>query len=193
MTSAEGLQDGYGRLLDIALSRGAPVDVIGALIDRSGDELPADSIMTLVSGSLVLKSWSGADEIVAALAERRGLNLHYVDPEGNNAVTRAAEYFYDLSNLRQVNDDAIRLVQYVVGQSVTMKPNPRGLDALDRVLLKVLETPQTLRPGVSLLRYLIDHGGAVEHSHRQIVGMISNRDPEAYARLIDALPELRSV
>lgn len=192
IAAADELQDTYGVLLDIALSRGAPVDVIGELIDRSGEEMPADAIMTLVSGSLVLKSWSGADEIVAALAGSRGLNLHYVDPEGHNAVTFASEYFYDLSNLRQVNDDAFRLVQYLVGESVTMKPNPRGLDALDRVLLKVLETPQTLGPGVSLLRYLIDHGGAFEHSHRQIADMISNRDPGAYARLIDAFPELRS-
>ena len=191
VAAAEELQAFYPTLLEIALSQGAPAGVIAELVGQTG-RLPDDAVMTVVSRSLNLKAWSGADEMMRYLADTAGLDLHYVDPTGHNAVTRAAEYFYDIPNLDQVNGDAFRVVKYLVDQSVTVKPTTQGLDALDRVLLKVVKTPETLGAGIGFLRYLVDRGAPVESSHRQLAGMLRTRDPASYTQLVDAVPELRA-
>ena len=185
---AEKFQLGYEHLLYRALSEGAPSDVIVELVESNGT-LPDDAITTIASQSLNLKGWSGAAELARTLVQTHGLDVHFVDQQGRNALTIAAEYFYDIPGW-DANRDSFELIEFLLDQSVTTKPDARGLDALDRILLAILDRPGTVRAGIELLRYLIGRGAPVELSHRQVAQIISASNAQAHARLIEAVPEL---
>lgn len=113
-----------------------------------------------------------------------------VDMDGHNALTIAAEYFYDLPSW-EADRDSLEPIDFLLANSVTTKPTAGGLDALDRILLGILNTPrQTVGAGIDFLRHLIDRGAPVELSHREVAQMISASDTDAHARLIEAVPEL---
>ena len=185
---AEKFQLGYEHLLYRALSEGAPSDVIVELVESNGT-LPDDAITTIASKSLNLKGWSGAAELARTLVQTHGLDVHFVDQQGRNALTIAAEYFYDIPGW-DANRDSFELIEFLLDQSVTTKPDARSLDALDRILLAILDRPETVRAGIELLRYLIGRGAPVELSHRQVAQIISVSNAQAHARLIEAVPEL---
>jgi len=116
--------------------------------------------------------------------------VHYVDEDGHNALTIAAEYFYDIPSW-EADRDSLELIDFLLAHSVTTKPTAGGLDALDRILLGILDAPrQKVDAGIEFLRHLIDRGAPVELSHREVAQMISVSDTDAHARLIEAVPEL---
>lgn len=137
-----------------------------------------------------LVGWSGAVELAETLVQTHGLDVHYVDVDGHNALTIAAEYFYDIPSW-EADEDSLELIDFLLAHSVTTKPTAGGLDALDRVLLGILNAPrQKVDAGIEFLRHLIDRGAPVELSHREVAQMISVSDMDAHARLIEAVPEL---
>ena len=181
---------GYSDLLDAALNRGAPIQVVVDLVELNGGTLPDDAITTIAFHSLNLVGWSGAAELAGTLVQTHGLDVHFVDDDGQNALTIAAGHFYELPEWK-VNHDALELVEFLLAHSVTTKPNAGGLDALDRILLKILDAPaQTVGAGTVFLRHLIDRGAPVELSHVEVAQMIAVSDAEAHTRLIEAAPEL---
>ena len=180
----------HGNLLNIALELGAPVDVVVDLVKLNGGTLPDDAITTIALHSRNVVGWSGAVELAGTLLQNHGLDVHYVDQDGHNALTIAAGYFYDLPSW-EANRDSLELIDFLLAHSVTTKPTPGGLDALDRILLGILDTPrQKVDAGIEFLRHLIDRGAPVELSHREVAQMISVSDTGAHARLIEAVPEL---
>ena len=187
---AENPRFGYGGLLSLALKRGAPVEVVGDLVELNGGTLPDDAITTIAFHSRNMVGWSGATKLARALLQTHGLDVHYVDEDGHNALTIAAEYFYDIPSW-EADRDSLELIDFLLAHSVTTKPTAGGLDALDRILLGILDAPrQKVDAGIEFLRHLIDRDAPVELSHREVAQMISVSDTDAHARLIEAVPEL---
>ena len=176
----------YAQLLSGALQYGAPLDVILTLVERSG-ALPEDAILKLVKGS-----WDGAAEAAAELERLHGMDVHFIDDEGRNAFSFIAERFWQppVPPQSSLNMNALEMTGFLLNRSVSAKPSPSGLDPLDNVLLKILDSPIINPAGVIYARILIDHGVPVEASHLQLAERISIRDPDGYERLIGFVPEL---
>lgn len=176
----------YGSLLSTALSHGAEFEVIEALIERNGGALPPDAILMLAS--------SKSEEAVEVLNELRsqyGLDIHFVNDYGMNAVSEVTGNYWDTqTNLVVVDELVARWLKYLANNSVTMKPSEVGLDPLDTVLLEMLRRPFTNRPGVRVARFLIDHGALIELSHRELVEQIAQTDFSGYRHLVSEVPEL---
>ena len=186
LVDESGLAELHGSLLSTALSWGAESGVIEALIERNGGTLPPNAILMLAS--------SQGEEAVAVaneLRERRGLDLHFVNEYGMNAVSEATLQFWDTQlNSLVVDEKAARWLEYLASNSVTMKPSEIGLDPLDTVLLEMLRRPFANRPGVRVARFLIDHGAPIELSHRELVEHIAQTDFDGFRRLVKEVPEL---
>ena len=174
----------HASLLDLALWKGAPLDVIVLLIERNGG-LPQDAIMQLTRDP-----WPGAAGVAEELARRFGLNVAFVDGRGRNAFSNLSERFFSIPLLGGANTAAMEMAEFLADHSVSTAPSPRGLDTLDRVLLQVLDAPFTVRAATSFARFLLDIGAPVERSHRELMIMFADLDPEGYRRLVDAVPEL---
>lgn len=81
---------------------------------------------------------------------------------------------------------ADKLLAFLVRHGVPPDSEKPGLDALDEAL-------QQFRFGqgkVQRVRHLLTTGAQIELSHRQIVNMLKGADPQAYAQLVNAIPEL---
>ena len=176
---AAGRHDYYRTALEVALG-GAPLEVILELAERAGS-LPEDAIWLLAT----VGGFTRADAVAIAQAlEPFGLDLHYVDEEGQNAFTGLASLFMDLPNQWQ-------LAAYLAGRSVALKPRPFGLDPLDRVLMELAARP-TVPGRIPFARFLIDHGAPVESSHLELAAQLYRADERTYRRLVELVPELAS-
>ena len=173
-------------LLFRALFFGAPIDIVETLIDRAGRVLPEQSILTLASAPN-----ERALAVAKVLHQHHGLDLHFVDGRGRNAVSETVSLFWDTRfNSVVVNENVARWLTFLAENSVAMKPDGGGLDPLDMVLLEILRRPFANRAGVRVARFLVDHGAPVGTSHRDLVEEIALADWDGYRRLVRELPEL---
>lgn len=178
------IADQEGRLalvfvLTIALQSDAPLDVLVALIDRTGGAVPPDALRSLAQNRR-----PDAAQIAEAL-ERYGLDPHAVDAEGRNGFTFIAGTYFE-------REGAWRFAEYLANHAVTVKPSAHGLDPLDTVLLRLLDLPSVSRASIPFVRFLIDQGAPIEPSHLQLAKSISKADAETYRRLVRVVPELAS-
>ena len=183
-TDAVAMADQEGGLaplfvLHIALGSEAPLDVLVALINRTGGSTPQD-----VLRSLAQNRRPDAAQVAKAL-EPYGLDPHAVDAQGRNGFTFIAGANFE-------SESTWRFAEYLASRAVTVKPNAYGLDPLDTVLLRLLDLPLVSRASIPFVRFLIDHGAPIEPSHLQLAESISKADAETYRRLVNAVPELAS-
>lgn len=174
-------------LLRIALdSSDASMDVVRELIRRNDGVLPADIILTLLA--------SNRDDAlqVAAELEAWGLDPGFVDADGRNAVNHVIDAFRDRRDANAGMGRTLGWLNYLANRSVSPQPAGRGLDPLDTVLFAALDDPTsaTVTDAVLLARVLIGAGASVRPSHREIAARISAAAPDAYAKLVRAIPEL---
>lgn len=176
----------YLTLLGAALRWGAPLDAVRILVDRSGGSLPPDTIMSLVGGD--------ADSPAMALELERlyGLDVHFLDQNGRNAVSKALQRFRESTEQGVAAGRTILWLDYLMERFVSTKPSPLGLDPLDTVLLAILENPSGTPAGVGLARFLIDNGAPIEMSHRELVQQIRAADANRFELLVAAIPALTS-
>ena len=182
------LESLYGDLLFRALFFGAPMDAVEALIVRNGGTLPERAILTLASIGAPNEQ---ALAVAKALHRHHGLDLHFVDERGRNAVSEAVSLFWETRlNSIVVDENVARWLTFLAENSVAMKPAGGGMDPLDTVLLEMLRRPSTNLAGVRVARFLIDHGAAVARSHWELAEEIALADWDGYRRLIREVPEL---
>ena len=175
---AAGPHDYYRSVLQVALG-GAPLEVVMALAERVGS-VPDDAIWFLAT----LGSFATSSVATAEALEPFGLDLHYVDEEGQNAFTGLASLFFDLPTQWE-------FAEYLASRSVAVKPRPFGLDPLDRVLMELAARP-TVPGRIPFARFLIDHGAPVESSHLELAAQLYRTNERAYRRLVELVPELAS-
>lgn len=171
----------YQTLLNTALRWGAPMDAVRTLVDRYGGSLPPDTIMWLVGGD------TDSPGMAMELERLYGLDVHFVDENGRNAVSKAVQRFREST---VANEGTMQWLEYLMGRSVSTKPSPFGLDPLDTVLLAILDSPSVTPAGVELARFLIDNGSPIELSHRQLVQQIQTADADRYELLVTVIPAL---
>lgn len=177
-------RDGFHlTLLYAALRGGAPMDAVRALVDRSDGALPSNTIMWLVGSSDPDQSLATAE----ALERLHGLNVHFVDEHGRNAVNRTVQRFRKTAIM---DEGTRRWLDFLMNRSVTVKPSPFGLDPLDTVLLAILENPSATPEGVGLARVLINNGAPIETSHRELVQQIRATDADRFEVLVAEIPAL---
>ena len=169
---------GYPRTpLQIAVTE-APLEAIVQLAERHGP-LPHNTIYSLAS---YRHSWRSDAAAVAEALEAFGLDLHYVDLEGQNAFTGLAQAFLD-------KEDQWRMAEYLASRSVAVKPRPFGLDPLD-VTLRMLALHPNGPGRIRFARFLLDHGAPVEPSHLELAAQVFLADEGTHRRLVESVPEL---
>ena len=168
-----------------ALMQGSKPEVLRELIVRNGGTLPPDAVLTLIS--------SRQDNAVRVAAELEtwGLDPGFVDDEGRNAVHHLMDAFRERPDTRP---RTLRWLDYLTSRSVPAQPAGPGLDPLDTALFAVLDAPEAATVGwvAAVARALILSGASVRSSHRRIAARIRAVAPDAYERLVTALPELRA-
>ena len=166
-------------LLYIALGTDAPLEALLELIRRNGGVLPEES------NSDFLRSRRQDLPAIADALEPFGLDVHYVDAEGQNA-------FHILARADLEKESTWRFAEYLAGRLVPAKPSALGLDPLDIVLMRLAEHPRMGRSRIRFARFLIDHGAPVQLSHLQLAELIAQADEDAFRRLLSVVPELAS-
>lgn len=168
-----------------ALMEGSKPEVLRELIVRNGGTLPPDAVLTLIS--------SRQDNAVRVAAELEtwGLDPGFVDDEGRNAVHHLMDAFRERPDTRP---RTLRWLDYLTSRSVSAQPAGPGLDPLDTALFAALDAPEaaTVDWVAAVARALILSGASVRSSHRRIAARIRSVAPDAYERLVAALPELRA-
>lgn len=164
-------------LLLVALGSNPSADALLAIVERNGGWLPEDAILDLARNS------RGERTNMARLLEPYGLDAGYVDAEGRNAWSVLAKWGWD-------GERTVAFAEFLRAKAVPVKATAFGLDALDIVLLRLLETPRIPRETGRMARLFIDAGAQVELSHRQLLQAIADANAEAYRILVDAVPEL---
>lgn len=157
----------------MALSR-ASDDVVAKTLARTGD-LPEDAAIRIVS-----RATDDAIEVLRGIREHN-LNLHFTDTNGLNAVGAAARTMM----FRETLD-------YLLDQGVAVKPDAPGYDALDYVLLNLVNQPRfrTSHSALPWIRALINHGAPIEASHLQSMELLRLDRPATYADIVEEVPEL---
>ena len=174
----------FNLMLDRALASGAPLDAIGQLIDRTGGALPPDAIMKLV-GYLPTQ---GTLDAIRELELTHGLDIHFADDDGRNAISILATYFISLPK----DEPKLLLARHLGERGVTTKPSPIGFDPLDIVLSRLIEWPflAVENSHAQFVRVLLAAGAPLERSHFELVGQLRELDPNAYRHFVAMVPEL---
>ena len=176
----------YQSLLTRALRHGAPATVVGELAERLGGVLPPSAIMEL------LERWP-PDDILATILELEasyGLDLHYVDDEGHNAMSILARRFTGMPEFSELDAPFLLLANQLGERGVTAKPHAVGFDPLDIVLSALLRQPRSSRQRAVFVRALLAAGAPLERSHFELVGQLADLDLDAYRRFVALVPEL---
>ena len=175
----------YRILLSLSLTRGAEFDVIARLAELSGGTLPRDAIMHMAS-----RTWLGATAAAEELERLYGLDVHYIDDNGRNAISKLIDRVYLPGG--GFNTRTTEMADFLASRSVTPKPSPAGLDPLDSVLLRLVEDRRGREIGIHYARWLVDLGAPIEASHRQLAEKLRRADADSHRRLLEAVPELAS-
>lgn len=180
-------------LLPLVLRTDAPLDVLLVLARRAaGWQRPPGAPEwfldhRLQDGVLQL-AMSPRDDILAVVAalEPLGLDLHYMDAQGRNAFTILALFVQSHNN-----EARLRFAELLASRSVSVKPGAHGLDSLDTVLRRLVESPwKPALPAIPFARFLIDQGAPIEASHLQLARQLEATDAAVYRRLVAAVPAL---
>ena len=152
----------------------APYDVLATTLELTGG-LPADAVE-----ALAMRYTGDTVEVMEKLGER-GLDLHYVDPQGINAVGAVARSMVSLDTL-----------DYLLDRGVSAKPASPGLNPLDYVLLNLITQPgfRTSESALPWIEKLIDHGVPVEASHLQLMELLRLDRPDTHADIVRTVREL---
>ena len=152
----------------------APYDVVAKTLALTGG-LPADAVE-----SLSFRFAGDTVEVMKKLDEY-GLDLHYVNPRGLNAVGAVARSMLSLETL-----------DYLLDNDVAVESDVPGFDALDHVLLTLITQPEirTSTSALPWIRKLIDHGISIEASHLQLMELLRLDRPDAHADIARTVPEL---
>ena len=184
---ADGLDkpEVFEDLLSSALYFGAPISVVDVLVERIG-RLPEHAILILASGRA-----EDAIGIAEHLRQGHGLDIHFVDEQGRNAISEITDAFWTTGlNSVVVDERAARWLKYLAENSVTMRPSRIGFDPLDIVLAEIINRPFTTSAGIRVAQFLIDNGMPVGASHRELTEQIAELNFDAYRRLVRAIPTL---
>ena len=152
----------------------APYDVLAKTLELAGG-LPEDAV-----AALALRYTGDTVEVMEKLGEH-GLDVHYVSPQGMNAVSAAARSMVSLDTL-----------DYLLDRGVPATPASPGFDPLDYVLLNLITQPEirTSESALPWIEKLIDHGVSVEASHLQLMELLRLDRPDTYADIVRTVREL---
>ncbi|MYD98193.1 MAG: hypothetical protein F4X98_12540 [Gammaproteobacteria bacterium] len=152
----------------------APYDVLAKTLELAGG-LPEDAV-----AALALRYTGDTVEVMEKLGEH-GLDVHYVSPQGMNAVSAAARSMVSLDTL-----------DYLLDRGVPATPASPGFDPLDYVLLNLITQPEirTSESALPWIKKLIDHGVSVEASHLQLMELLRLDRPDTYADIVRTVREL---
>ena len=178
----------FDAILNLAFWKNAPVDVIGQLTDLAGGVLPPHAIMELVGSQPI----QGTLDAIRELEAMYGLNIHFVDDDGQNAMSYLAMRFYGAHEpeFAASDESVLQLARYLGERGVAAKPSPVGFDAMDIVLSRLVKWPALVVGQARFVRVLLAAGTSLERSHFELAGQLRERDPDAYRRLVDMVPEL---
>ena len=176
-------REAYSTLVTIALgSSSAPPDVVLALVQRSGEALPSDAVLSVAGNSR-----SDREALVRNL-EAFGMDLRHVDAEGRNALSV-------LAGRNVAEPGALALGAYLLERGVAVKPEGSGFDPLDILLKKLVDYPVfpiDAEQRARLARMLIDNGAPIEASHLELASALARANERVYQQLLAAVPELRA-
>ena len=152
----------------------APYDVLAKTLELTGG-LPADAVE-----ALAMRYTGDTVEVMEKLGDH-GLDLHYVDPQGMNAVGAVARSMASLDTL-----------DYLLDRGVPAESASPGLDPLDYVLLNLITQPgsRTSESALPWIEKLIDHGVSVEASHLQLMELLRLDRPDTHADIVRTVPKL---
>ncbi|MCE2424864.1 MAG: hypothetical protein J4F45_07145 [Pseudomonadales bacterium] len=152
----------------------APYEVLAETLALTGG-LPANAVVNLAS-----RVGDDTVDVFNKLAEQ-GLDLHYVDSQGMNAIGAVARTMVSLETLDHLLDNG-----------VAVQPDAPGFDALDYVLLNLITLPEfrTSASALPWIQKLMDHGTSVEASHRQLMELLRLDRPDTHADIVRTVPEL---
>ena len=158
-TSDESQQDTgyYDFLLSLAVSQDAPAAFIQQLFDK-GAKLADNVILSLAMGNKI------------AMAEQllnHGLNLHYVDDNGKNAVSQSV-----LSSHR-------KMFEFLTRHQVALESQTGQFDPLNYALQRIGKS----LAAVAFVEQLIILGKQVDESHKQQLELIRIEYPNIYHQL----------
>jgi hypothetical protein len=125
----------------MALNAGATNDELLSLVAQ-GAEVAPEFMMTLI--------YKGNVALLKGLYQN-GFNIHYVFPNGDNAVSLAVK-------LRKLS-----MLSFFVAHGVNVKPLPYGFDPLD----KAIEGLRGDSLNFGYVKLLINSGAPIERSHKQ--------------------------
>ena len=176
----------YRDLIARALRYGAPLAIVAELADRLGGRLPPNAILELLEGQLSENLFATILELEAAY----GLDVHYVDDEGQGAMSVLARRFTGMPEFWAFDAPVLMLVEHLGEHGVTAKPDAVGFDPLDTVLSELLMYPRSSDQRAVLVRALLAAGAPLERSHFELVGQLADLDFDAYQQFIALVPEL---
>lgn len=176
----------YRDMIARALRYGAPLAIVAELADRLGGTLSPNAILELLEGQLPQDLFATILELEAAY----GLDVHYVDEEGRNAMSVLARRFTGMPEFSAFDAPVLMLVEHLGEHGVTAKPSALGFDPLDTVLSELLRYPRSSVQRAVLVRALLAAGAPLERSHFELIGQLADLDPDAYQRFIALVPEL---
>lgn len=176
----------YRQVLASALRHGAPVSTVTELADRLGGTLPPNAILELLEGQL-------SEDLIATILELEagyGLDVHYVDDEGRNAMSVLARRFSGMPEFSAFDAPVLTLLNHLLERGVTAKPHTVGYDPLDTVLSELLAYPRSSGQRAVFVRALLAAGAPLERSHFELLGQLAELDFDAYRQFVTLVPEL---
>jgi hypothetical protein len=149
----------------MALNAGATNDELLSLVAQ-GAEVAPEFMMTLI--------YKGNVALLKGLYQY-GFNIHYIFPNGENAVSLAVK-------LRKLS-----MLSFFVAHGVNVKPLPYGFDPLDKAIEDLRDDPFNF----GYVKLLIDAGAPIELSHKQAVQKYMLGEHNLYSRLVIKFPQLK--
>lgn len=136
---------------------------------------------------------SPPDDILAFILELEagyGLDLHYVDDEGRNAMSILTRRYTGVPEFSELDAPFLLLANQLGELGVTAKPHPLGFDPLDTVLSDLLRSPRSSRQQATFARALLAAGAPIERSHFDLISQLADLDLDAYQQFVALVPEL---
>lgn len=161
----------FNAIFSSALSAGAPYDLIEELINL-GASVPTNAMEMLAI--------FGHSELIGKLIPH-GLDIHYVDSIGMNALSFIALY--------SMNKIAVNpLFEDLIDQGLETIPSD-GLDVLNITLANIEKSDIALE----YTRILLEAGVEMDNSHIQQLIKIKKNNQQAYKHIINLLPQLEVI
>jgi len=105
---------------------------------------------------------------------KKGLDIHYVNPFGRNAIWYCIE------------KKSVNLLRYFILSNVEINLPPHGIDALDIAISQLAQ----IEDGMHYIDLLIDNGVNIHQSHRTKIAQLKVTNKNLYAVISERHPEL---